>query len=66
MSQLCKLWSQMKWIIKNLKLFIDIAVLNNSSLYIQVLFKDELPENVCLLEGISRAPITIAAYWGPI
>lgn len=66
MSQLCKLWSQMKWIIKNLKLFIDIAVLNNSSLYIQVLFKDELPENVCLLEAISRAPKTIAAYWGPI
>ena len=64
MSQLCKLWPQIKWIIKNLKLCIIITVLNNSLLYTQVLFKMALPENVCLLEAISRAPITIAAYWG--
>lgn len=36
MGQLCKLWPRMEWIIKNLKLYIDRAVLNNSLLYTQV------------------------------
>lgn len=60
MSQLCKVCPQKKWITKNLKPFIDVAFLNNSLLFTQVLFKDELPENVCLLEVISGALIIIA------
>lgn len=67
MSQLCKLCPPKKWITKNLKPFIDVAVLNNSLLYTQVLFKDELPENVCLLEVLSEAlMIIIAEQWQPI
>lgn len=50
MSHVYKLWPPKKWIIKYLKLFY-MAVFNNSSLYTQVLLKDELPENVCLLEA---------------
>lgn len=65
MSQFYKLWPQKKWIIKNLKPFINVAVLNNFLLCTQVLFKNELLENVCLLEAISEALI-IAEHWGAI
>lgn len=47
------------------KSFINVAVLNNFLPETQVLFKDELLENVCLLETISEALI-IAEHWGAI
>lgn len=43
MSQVCKLWPPNKWIIKNPKPFIDVA-LPGFLLYTQVLVKSELPE----------------------